>query len=119
MTRVLLVEDERLIAELLQDEFRDCGLEVEAAHSGQAALQRLEAGPHRFSVVVTDINLGGGVTGFEVAARARALNSAVTIIYVTGLPSNIDAAEVGALVFPKPFDPTELVQQVRRLLESG
>jgi hypothetical protein len=39
----------------------------------------------------------------------------VKVVYVTGLPSNIHAAEEEALMFPKPFDPAELAAQVRAI----
>ena len=119
MTEVLLVEDELLVAELVEDVFRETGLEVETLHSGSEACRRLEAEPRSFAVVVTDINLGDGLTGFDVAAKARALNPDVKIVYVTGLPSNIYAAEEEALMFPKPFDPRELAAQVRLLVRGA
>jgi DNA-binding response OmpR family regulator len=116
MSEVLLVEDEVLIAELVEDALRDSGFEVATTHTGREAFARLEAEPRSFAVVVTDINLGEGVTGFDVAARARALNPAIKVVYVTGLPSNIYSAEEEALMFPKPFDPFELADQVRALV---
>jgi CheY-like chemotaxis protein len=90
MTRILLVEDERLIVE---DALRDEGLDVLVAYSGQEAVERLEEEPRGFAAVVTDINLGNHIDGFEVARRARARNPAVKVVYVTGKPSNIYAAD--------------------------
>ncbi|RAK62986.1 hypothetical protein DJ019_17065 [Phenylobacterium kunshanense] len=115
MGRVLLVEDEPLVAELVRETLEDEGLDVRTLHSGRDALGCLAAEPRSFQVLVTDINLGDGVTGFDVAAAARAANPDVRVVYVTGLPSNIYAAEVEALMFPKPFDPLELAVQVRAL----
>ena len=89
MTSVLLVEDEPLIAHLIEEALRDQGLEVRPAQSGRDAVAALEAEPRSFAAVVTDINLGDGVTGFDVAQRARALNGEVKVVYVTGRPSNI------------------------------
>lgn len=115
MGRVLLVEDEPLVAELVRETLEDEGLDVRTLHSGRDALGCLAAEPRSFQVLVTDINLGDGITGFDVAAAARAANPDVHVVYVTGLPSNIYAAEVEALMFPKPFDPLELAVQVRAL----
>lgn len=116
MCEVLLVEDDVLVAELVDEALRESGLDVETTNSGREAVARIEAEPRSFSVLVTDINLGEGVTGFDVAARARALNPDVKVVYVTGLPSNIYSAEDEALMFPKPFDPLDLARQVRMLL---
>lgn len=116
MSRILLVEDELLVAELVEGELREQGMAVATVHSGLDACARLEAEPRSFAVVVTDINLGDRLTGFDVANRARELNPGVKVVYVTGLPSNIYAAEEEALMFPKPFDVAELGRQVRQLL---
>lgn len=118
MSNVLLVEDDLLVAELVADTLRERGLGVATVHSASDACARLEAEPRSFAVVVTDINLGERLTGFDVARRARSLNPAVKVVYVTGLPSNIYAAEEEALMFPKPFDVSELSAQVRLLLKD-
>ena len=116
MAKVLLVEDEALVAELVRETLEDEGLDVCAFYSGRQALGRIASEPRSFQVLVTDIDLGEGVTGFQVAAAARAANPDVQVVYVTGLSSNIYAAEAEALMFPKPFDPVELATQVRALM---
>lgn len=116
MRDVLLVEDDFLVAELVDEALRESGLDVETAHSGGAALRRIEAEPRSFQVVVTDIDLGGDLNGFDVARRAREMNPDVKVVYVTGRSSNIHAAEAGAMIFPKPFDPFDLAGQLRLLL---
>lgn len=119
MARVLLVEDEALVAELVEGALRDEGLEVAVAHSGTEAVARLEAEARSFAVVVTDINLGEQIDGFAVARQARALNPALKIVYVTGKPSNIYAADEEALMFPKPFSVFELADQVKLLVGAA
>ena len=118
MPHVLLVEDEALVAELVEDALREQGMSVATVRSGSEACARLEAEPRSFSVVVTDINLGDQLNGFDVARKARALNPDVKVVYVTGLPSNIYEAEEEALMFPKPFDVAELGNQVGLLLQG-
>lgn len=119
MVRVLLVEDERLVAELVEDALADEGFEVQVAFSGSEAVRRLDAEPRSFAALVTDINLGNHVDGFEVARRARSGNPQIKVVYVTGKPSNIYAAEEEALMFPKPFNVAELANQVRLLVGMG
>lgn len=67
---------------------------------------------------MTDINLGCSTTGFDIAGRARELNPAIKVVYMTGLPSNVYAAEVEALMFPKPFDAIELARQLKSIAAS-
>ena len=116
MLRVLLVEDDPLICDLVEDSLRDRGLDVATAHTGREACARIEAEPRLFAVLVTDINLGDQVNGFQVAKHARDLNPTLKVVYMTGLPSNIYSAEAQALMFPKPFDVGELADQVEILL---
>ena len=119
MPDILLVEDDVLIAELVAEALEDVGLKVEMTHSSGDAVGRIEAEPRSFAAVVTDINLGERLTGFDVARRARELNPAVKVVYVTGMPENIRSAEEEALMFPKPFSPHELAAQVQILLRRN
>ena len=116
MGEILLVEDDALVAELVLEALYEKGFDVRTAHSATEAISRIEAEPKSFSVLVTDINLGEACTGFDVSKRARVLNPNMKVVYVTGIPSNLHVAEKGSLMFPKPFDPMELAEQVRMML---
>ena len=118
MNNVLLVEDQMIIADGVEEALRDNGLEVCSAHSGGEALRRLEAQPRRFSALVTDINLRPGADGFEVAAKARALNPEIHVVYITGRAENVESSEGGALFCLKPFDAEDLADQVRDILRG-
>lgn len=115
MHPILLVEDEPLLADLIVEVFDDRGLAVVHAASALAARSLLEE-RRDFAAVVTDINLGDGVSGFDVAREARALNPGLKIVYMSGLPSNFARAEPDALIFPKPFPVGDMVEQVALLL---
>ena len=117
MPEVLLVEDERDVAELIEDALVEAGLTVSVTHDDRAAYAQLDGEARSFLALVTDINLGTGTTGFDVARRARQLNPALKVIYITGHAAHLDKFGVDdALMFPKPFNPSELAQQVTRLL---
>lgn len=116
MARVLLVEDEFLIAEVVGAALRDEGLEVAIVNSAPEAVARLEAEPRSFAALVTDINLGAITDGFDVAQCARDLNPAVKVVYMTGKSSNLRAACADAPTFPKPFSVLELADHVRMLV---
>ena len=112
--RVLLVEDEGAIAALLEETFQDHGFDVAFASHADEAIRLIEAEPGGFPLVVTDIQLGPGGDGFGVARRARELNPAIHVVFMTG-HAEADAARSGvehALIAPKPFMPETLVQTI-------
>lgn len=103
--RILIVEDELLVAADLQEALERQGYEVPAAvRSGEAALQVLPA--VRPDLVLLDINLRGQLTGIETAARIRAALP-VPFIFLTGLAdrATLDQAlaEHPAAYLVKPF----------------
>lgn len=120
MATVLLVEDEADVRELIEDAFADRGLDVRSADTDTRAYQLLEQQGRGIDVLVADINLGPGTTGFDVARRARQLRPDLKVIYITGHAAHLDRFGVdGALMFPKPFNPRELAEQVAHLLDGG
>jgi DNA-binding response OmpR family regulator len=113
MATILLVEDEAEVRELIEDAFEDHGLGVRSAASDKAAYAILEQEARSFALLVADINLGQGTTGFDVARRARALNPDLRVIYLTGHAAHLSKFGVeGAEMFPKPFNPRELAERV-------
>jgi CheY-like chemotaxis protein len=116
---VLLVEDEADVRELIVEAFVAEGVEVQAAETDRRAYEILEAAAGSFTVLVADINLGPGTTGFDVARRARQLNPDLKVVYITGHAAHLDRFGVdGAVMFPKPFNPIELAHQVIELVGS-
>jgi CheY-like chemotaxis protein len=119
MTSILLVEDETFVAELVEEALSDAGLEVRVAHDDRAAFQALEGEARSFAAVVTDINLGPGADGFEVARKARELNGDIKVVYITGHAAHLaDHGVDGALMFPKPFDAIALAERVRTFVDQ-
>jgi DNA-binding response OmpR family regulator len=117
MTSVLVVEDEVEVAELVRDALVELGFEVKVALSDKAAYRALQREARSFSALIADINLGEGVTGFDVARQARKLNQDIQVIYITGHAAHLLSRGVeDAVMFPKPFDPTELAHRTRALL---
>jgi CheY-like chemotaxis protein len=113
MTTVLLVEDEADVRELIVEAFAEHGIEVQTAENDREAYERLEKSAQDFAVLVADINLGAGTTGFDVARRARILNRDLKVIYITGHAAHLNRFGVeGSIMFPKPFNPHELAQRV-------
>ncbi|MGH7439534.1 MAG: sigma-54-dependent transcriptional regulator [Polyangiaceae bacterium] len=117
--RVLIVEDERAIQLALSGLLRRLGLEVEQAHSGEEAIGKLGAGS--FDLVVTDLSLGGAVTGIDVLRAAKEARAETPVILITAHGSErvaVEAMKAGAEDYlPKPFDNDEMRLVVTRALD--
>lgn len=111
LPQVLLVEDERLIRDLLQGALEDGGFEVAHANSGDAAIDALQNRPGEFAGVVTDIDLGGGTTGWDVGHAARRATPVIAVVYMSGASSHQWESEgvPGSTMLMKPFAPAQLL----------
>lgn len=69
--RVLVVEDEALIASFVEDALFDGGFQACLVSSGEAALSTFCDGRKGCRALLTDVNLGDGITGWELARRVR------------------------------------------------
>ena len=117
MAQVLIVDDEPHIVELIVEALSERGVKVASALTDHDAFDLLERNAQDLSMLVTDINLGKGVTGFDVARKARELNPSLTIVYITGQPQKLDRFGVdGALLVEKPFRSDEFAEQVVALI---
>ncbi len=115
--RVLLVEDDAHIADLLTLHLRDEGLEVMHCARGDDGLRQLERGC--WDALVLDIMLPG-VDGLEICRRARAMARYTPIIIISARSSEVQrilGLEIGADDYlAKPFSVLELVARVKALL---
>ncbi|MEO8113599.1 MAG: response regulator [Phenylobacterium sp.] len=119
MTAVLLVEDEAEVSDVIVDALVRRGLTVRTAATDKDAFRILEAEAAGLALLIADINLGEGVTGFDVARRARQLNDDLKVVYITGHAAHLDRfGVIHAVMFPKPFYPDELADQVMSLLNA-
>lgn len=115
--RVLIVEDDHPIAELLSLHLRDEGYVVTHAADGDAGLREIERGS--WDAVILDLMLPG-VDGLEICRRIRATTHYTPIIIVSARASEVHrilGLELGADDYlAKPFSVLELVARVRALL---
>jgi DNA-binding response OmpR family regulator len=118
MARVMVVEDDRAIADLIALYLRKDGHEIEIVDNGAEALCRLETRPTKPDLIVLDLMLPG-LDGRGVARRVRAV-AKTPIIILTALDDDrdkIEGLDLGADDYvTKPFNPLELVARVRAIL---
>ena len=118
--RILIVEDDEHIAELLRMHLSDEGFEVEHVADGRLGLAAVERGG--WHALVLDLMLPG-VDGLEICRRARAMAYYVPIIITSARSSEVHrilGLELGADDYlTKPFSVMELVARVRALLRRS
>lgn len=114
--RLLIVDDELLIRDLLYDYFADREFEIAVAENGQRALALLEK--DRFDTVILDLKMPD-IDGLELTERIRSGDRDLPIILITGHPSLESAIEALRRrvddYFVKPVNLTHL----RRAVEAA
>jgi DNA-binding response OmpR family regulator len=116
--RILIVEDEKKIADSLQQGLVENGFQAEVAYDGNAGLQLFNA--KQFQLVILDVNLPG-MNGFDLCQAIRSRNPGVPVMMLTAMTAvedKIEGFEAGADDYiVKPFDFRELLVRIRALLK--
>lgn len=116
MHRVLIVDDDTELCDLVAEYLEQEGLEAEAVHDGDAGVARGLEGGH--DLVILDVMLPG-IGGFEVLRRIRE-KSRVPVLMLSARGEEVDrivGLELGADDYlPKPFNPRELAARIRAVL---
>lgn len=115
---VLVAEDEWLVRMEIGDALQEAGWLVIEASSGEEAADFLDSGSVP-DLLVTDIRLGGAMTGWDLAERVRAARPNIAVIYASANPA-IEARIVpGSHFMEKPSRMEELVAMSNRLCPGG
>jgi DNA-binding response OmpR family regulator len=119
MRRVLVIDDDIELGELLGEYLANEGLTLDFAHDGDTGLHR--AATEGYSLVVLDVMLPG-INGFELLRQLRT-HSQVPVLMLTARGDDVDrivGLEIGADDYlPKPFNPRELVARVHAILRRS
>ena len=104
--RVLVVDDEELLARLMQKGLTALGYQAECMTQPEAALALVRADPERFALVVTDQTMPG-MTGVDLASQLRDIRLGLPVIMMTGytaalMAERVEAAGIRQLLF-KPI----------------
>jgi DNA-binding NtrC family response regulator len=112
--RILVVEDETLVAWLLREKLEDCGFEVVGVASTEDAAVALSRREHP-EVAIVDVRLkrGSGIAAAEEMAR-----DGVGVLFMTGHGhGQVVRSGVGMGVIEKPFRPETVVQAVQAVTQ--
>ena len=118
--RILVVDDEESIRDLLRLVLSGQGYSVVTASGGEEAIEYLEAQP--FDLVITDLVMPT-VNGVEVLRAAKRIDPNFPVIVITGYPSVETVTELVRLgagdYLTKPFNVDVVIVTVAKLLEMG
>jgi DNA-binding response OmpR family regulator len=118
---ILLVEDEALISTMVEDALTEAGFVVTAVARGAEAMRLLEDVGGRYRAVITDVDLGNTITGWDVAKRAREITAELPIVYTSGGGSSewTSHGVPNSVLVTKPFAAAQVVTAVSQLLNQG
>lgn len=113
--RILVVEDEAAIREAVCDQLAAGSFDVVEAGSGAEALARLEGVPP-VDALFTDIRLGPGPDGWDVALAFRTARPDGPVVYASGYAPGEPRRVGNSLFFPKPYRPSKIAAALRIML---
>ena len=118
---ILVVEDDVSVRTYSVDALRDLGYRTIEAPDGPSAVRLLETQTH-VDLLFTDVVLPGGMSGAQVAARARELRPGLKVLFTTGYARNAifhhGRLDKGVQLITKPFSFEELAAKVRDVLDG-
>lgn len=111
---VLLIEDDALMRQMLSEMLAADGIEVDGLANAEDALILLGAGQVP-DVLVTDIDLGPGLSGLDLAAIARERHPDLELVLISGMPPDAGAHSLARRerFLQKPFPPAALAEAIR------
>lgn len=123
MERVLIIDDDEELCELVTEYLTKQGFHVDAVHEGTQGVTQALSG--QYTLVTLDVMLPG-IDGFEVLRRIRMAEGSspyIPVLMLTARGEEIDrivGLEIGADDYlPKPFSPRELVARIRAILRRA
>jgi two-component system cell cycle sensor histidine kinase/response regulator CckA len=124
--RILVMDDEAMIGDLLRASLTRLGYEVECVRDGRAAIvayQRAQAAGQPFAAVILDSTIPGGMGGRDTLAHLRTLNPQVVALLSSGYTNDPMLANYTQYGFrgiiAKPYTVKELQEALQRVLQEG
>jgi CheY-like chemotaxis protein len=116
--RVLFVEDDPELLDVIAAELEDAGFAVVTAGSGEAALAVLHERAHAIDWLFTDIRLPGLIDGWRVADEFRMSHPLRPVIFATGAAQERPRDLFDSLFLRKPYRSSDVVRAFRALREG-
>ena len=117
--KILIVDDDRNICEILEYNFRNEGFNVEYAYSAEEALKKMS---DDFSVILLDVMMGG-MSGYHMAEKLRTKGNSVPIIFLTAKDTENDMltgfSVGGDDYISKPFSIKEVIARVKAVIRRN
>ena len=111
---VLLVDDDEIVRRATKRILRDCGAELREYPNGEEALNQLRAGL-RPALIVSDVDMPV-MNGLRLAMYVKEEFPTVPIVLLSGGDHSATAETIGVQYLPKPVNPTELRELVKKAL---
>ena len=121
IAKILVVEDESMLRDMVESFLQTHGYQVHAAESGEEALQLWQEHDGEFDLLLTDMVLPDGFTGRQIAAELKTRQPDLKVIYASGFGTeNLGDLEEelveGVNFLQKPYTTKNLEDTVRRSL---
>jgi DNA-binding response OmpR family regulator len=119
--KILIAEDDLLVQGMLEDALTEGGFLAEILSSAEEAVTLLNSEVASFRALVTDVNLRGAMSGWDLARVARERDPVFPVVYMTGAAAG-DWGRFGvpnSILLTKPFAPAQLLTAVSQLLNAG
>lgn len=117
--RILVVDDDRAMCQLLVDLLHEDGYRVEVSYDGESAIEKHRTS--RFDLTITDLMMPK-MKGIELIQRLREIDGGAPVLLITAfgtIESAVEAMRAGAFHYvTKPFHNEEILIQVKRALEQ-
>ncbi|WP_425988404.1 response regulator [Brevundimonas sp. TWP2-3-2] len=117
---VFVVDDEALILMTIEHALEDGGFDHKSVMSAEEAVTLFREHGQNCRALITDVNLGGELTGWDVARNAREKFPTLPVVYVTGDSAHEWAARgvPNSILVSKPFVSAQIINAVATLLNT-
>lgn len=118
---ILLVEDEEPTQNFLRDALADAGFDLTVSPNAEEALVLLTSGVVSYRALVTDIQITGNLSGWELARKVRDVRPRFPVIYITGGAADQWTSQgvPDSILLQKPFVAAQFVAALSQLLNQA